>query len=137
MNKFFSIYNLYFLVKSNLWFFFKASVVRVCIYWMTHPFVLRAIRPSADAPPVPSPSPLEHVFVRIIMRSVRMLGRRTFGATTPHASLRRRFIESVTFFERFEGTCGGSVHGDPNAVLTRLWWFGAISGGSVAALKSS
>lgn len=37
----------------------------------------------------------EHVFVRMIIKSVLMLGRRTFGATTPQASLSRRFILRV------------------------------------------
>lgn len=100
------------------------------VHWMTHPLVLRVI-------PGPSPSPSVHVFVRIIIKSVRMLGRRTFGDTTPHASLSRLLMERVTFFERFDGTCGGKVHGEPKAVQTRLWWLGAISGGKLAALKSS
>lgn len=106
------------------------SILYGLLHWMTHPLVLRVI-------PGPSPSPSEHVFVRIIIKSVRMLGRRTFGETTPHASLSRRLMESVTFFERFDGTCGGNVHGDPKAVQTRLWWLGAISGGKLAALNSS
>lgn len=74
-------------------------------------------KPPAEAP---SPSPNEHVFVRIIIRSVRILGRLTFGATTPQASLKRRFMDRVYFFDLSDGTCGGRVHGDPNAVLTRL-----------------
>lgn len=46
-------------------------------------------------------------------------------------------MDSVYFFDLSDGTCGGSVHGEPNAVLTRLWWFGAISGGRFAALNNS
>lgn len=96
------------------------------------------VRPSRDKPtPGPSLSPSEHVLVRIIMRSVRMLGRLTFGATTPHASDSRLFIESVHFLDLLEGTCGGNVHGDPNAVATRLWWLGAISCGRLATVNSS
>lgn len=41
------------------------------------------------------PAAREHVFVLIIIRSVLMLGRRTLGATTPQASLSRRFILRV------------------------------------------
>jgi len=41
------------------------------------------------------PAASEHVFVRMIIKSVLMLGRRTFGATTPQASLNRRFILRV------------------------------------------
>lgn len=41
------------------------------------------------------PTGSEHVFVLMIIKSVRMLGRRTFGATTPQASLNRRFILRV------------------------------------------
>lgn len=37
------------------------------------------------------PSPSELVFVFIIIKSVLILGRRTLGATTPQASLRRRY----------------------------------------------
>lgn len=106
------------------------SNLKLVVHWMTHPLVLRVI-------PGPSPSPSEQVLVRIIIRSVLMLGRRTFGATTPHASLSRRLIDNVTFLDRFDGTCGGSVHGDPKAVQTRLWWLGAISAGRLAALNSS
>lgn len=47
-------------------------------------------------------------------------------------------MESVHFrFDLLEGTCGGRAHGDPKAVDTRLWWFGAISCGKLATLKSS
>lgn len=94
-------------------------------------------RPNPCAPPDPSPSPSEHVLVLIIIRSVRMLGRLTLGATTPHASLRRRLMESVHFLDRADGMWGGNVQGDPKAVLTRLWWFGAISCGRLATLNSS
>lgn len=41
------------------------------------------------------PAPREHVLVLIIIRSVLILGLLTFGATTPHASLRRLLILSV------------------------------------------
>lgn len=41
------------------------------------------------------PAASEHVFVLMIIRSVLMLGRRTLGATTPQASLSRRFILRV------------------------------------------
>lgn len=41
------------------------------------------------------PAASEHVFVRMIIKSVLMLGRRTFGATTPQASLSRRFMLRV------------------------------------------
>lgn len=41
------------------------------------------------------PAANEHVLVLIIIRSVLMLGRRTFGATTPQASLNRRFMLKV------------------------------------------
>lgn len=41
------------------------------------------------------PAAREHVLVLMIIRSVLILGRRTFGATTPQASLKRRFMLSV------------------------------------------
>lgn len=55
-----------------------------------------------------------HVFVLIIIKSVRILGRRTFGVTTPHASLNRRLILNVYFFDGWIGTEGGNGHGAPN-----------------------
>lgn len=39
------------------------------------------------------------VLERIKLRSVRMLGRRAFGVTTPQASLKRRFIDKAFFFK--------------------------------------
>lgn len=85
---------------------------------------------------LPSLSPVVVVLALIISKSVRMLGRLTFSSTTPMASLSLRFIVSV-FLLRAEGTCVGKMHGEPNVVVTRLWWFGAISGGSPATLNSS
>lgn len=41
------------------------------------------------------PAASEQVFVLMIIRSVLMLGRRTLGATTPQASLNRRFMLRV------------------------------------------
>lgn len=41
------------------------------------------------------PAAREHVFVLMIIRSVLMLGRRTLVATTPQASLSRRFMLRV------------------------------------------
>lgn len=79
------------------------------IYWIAHldhDCPLLVLEPSA--------SPKLQVFVRIIIRSVRILGRRTFGATTPQASLKRRFILNVYFFDGWVGTDGGSGHGAPN-----------------------
>lgn len=104
------------------------------IYWTEQPPVLpNRLRPA----PGRSVSLIEQVLVLMIIRSVLMLGRRTFGVTTPHASLSRRFIDSVHFFDRFEGTCGGNAQGDPKAVDTRLWWLGAISCGKLATINSS
>lgn len=91
---------------------------------------------NGDPPPLPFPSPILHVFVRIIIRSVRMLGRRTFGVTTPHASLSRRFTDNVYRLLWWEGADGGSGHGEPKFALIFLWWFGAISRGSPATTNS-
>lgn len=70
---------------------------------LTNPLRLPNTRPPVK-PPEPPPSPItplpNDVLVRIIMRSVRMLGRLTFGATTPQASLRRLLMEIVHFLER-------------------------------------
>lgn len=100
------ILNIYWNMFPNSWsfvgfFFFFFYFNNLCImqtlqtiytnivYCITQPLEFRDIlaKPPAVAP---SPSPNEHVFVRIIIRSVRILGRRTFGATTPQASLKRR-----------------------------------------------
>lgn len=80
------------------------------------------VRPSLLSPtPLRSVSLREQVLVRIIIRSVRILGLRTLGATTPHASLSRRLMDSVHFrFDLLLGTCGGRAQGEPNAVDTRL-----------------
>lgn len=82
-------------------------------------------------------SPRLQVFDRMIMRSVLMLGLRTLGVTTPHASLSLRFTDSVYFFVWCEGVEGGSGHGEPKVALTRLWWLGAISRGRLAMRNSS
>ena len=42
-----------------------------------------------------APAINEQVLVLIIIKSVRILGRRTFGATTPQASLNRLLMLSV------------------------------------------
>lgn len=47
------------------------------------------------------PAAREHVLVLIIIKSVLMLGRRTFGATTPQASLSRRLILNVALCRGF------------------------------------
>ena len=107
---------------------------------LTNPRRLPNTRPPVN-PPEPPPSPIiplpNEVLVRIIMRSVRMLGRLTFGATTPQASLRRLLMEIVHFLERWLGVGGGSVYGLPKLGCRRLWWFGAISNGRPATTKSS
>lgn len=46
-----------------------------------------------------------------------MLGLRTFGATTPHASLKRRFTDRWYFLEWWEGLGGGSGQGAPKLAL--------------------
>ena len=71
--------------------------------------------------------PLPRLVVLSLMmrRSVRRLGRRTLGATTPQASLSRRLMESVHFLE--EGVGGGRL---PSlGAISRRWWSGAISSG--------
>lgn len=107
---------------------------------LTNPLRLPNTRPPVK-PPEPPPSPItplpNEVLVRIIMRSVRMLGRLTFGATTPQASLRRLLMEIVHFLERWLGVGGGRVYGLPKLGCRRLWWFGAISNGRPATTKSS
>lgn len=83
-------------------------------------------------------SPLAQVLALIIIKSVRMLGRRTFGATTPQASDNLLFIDRVHFLLLLLWLpVGGNVHGLPNAVLTRLWWLGAISKGKLATTNNS
>lgn len=83
-------------------------------------------------------SPLAQVLALIIIKSVRMLGRRTFGATTPQASDNLLFIDRVHFLLLLLWLLvGGNVHGLPNAVLTRLWWLGAISRGKLATTNNS
>lgn len=90
---------------------------------LTNPLRLPKTRPPPN-PPEPPPSPTmplpNEVLVRMIMRSVRMLGRLTFGATTPQASLRRRLMEMVHFLERWLGVGGGSVYGLPKLGCRRL-----------------
>lgn len=73
------------------------------------------------ATPAPSPSFIAIVLERIKFRSVRMLGRRAFGATTPQASLKRRLIESAFFFDPPTVVCGGKGDGAPNTDTTRRW----------------
>lgn len=63
------------------------------------------------------PAASEHVFVRMIIRSVLMLGRRTLGATTPQASLNRRFMLRVALCFGCEG---GSMVGEPKVRGTFL-----------------
>lgn len=63
------------------------------------------------------PAAREHVFVLMIIRSVLMLGRRTLGATTPQASLSRRFILSVALCL---GCDGGNMVGEPKVSGTFL-----------------
>ena len=62
-------------------------------YWMTHEAPRQSLMVAPPdvflAPPPPPPPPPPVFFLRII-RSVRSDGRRTLGATAPHASLRRR-----------------------------------------------
>lgn len=84
-----------------------------------------------------SPSLVEQVFVCMILKSVLILGLRTFGATTPQASLSRLFMDKVHFLALFDVKCGGRVHGDPKVVFTFLWWFGAISNGRFAQENNS
>lgn len=63
---------------------------------MEHVFLASARRVILDPGALFSfPAARLHVFVLIIIRSVLMLGRRTLGATTPQASLSRRFILRV------------------------------------------
>lgn len=63
---------------------------------MVHVFLASVRRVILDPGALFSfPAAREHVFVLIIIRSVLMLGRRTLGATTPQASLSRRFILRV------------------------------------------
>lgn len=66
-------------------------------HWMVQVFLASVVRRVILDPGAlfSFPAAREHVFVLMIMRSVLMLGRRTFGATTPHASLSRRFILRV------------------------------------------
>lgn len=65
-------------------------------HWMEHVFLASVRRVILDPGALFSfPAAREHVFVLIIIRSVLMLGRRTLGATTPQASLSRRFILRV------------------------------------------
>lgn len=93
---------------------------------------------SLGLPLALSLSPLAQVFVLIIIRSVLMLGLRTLGATTPHASDSLLFIERVHFLLLLLWLLvGGRVQGLPKAVLTLLWWLGAISRGRFATTKSS
>lgn len=67
-----------------------------------------------------------------------MLGLLTLGATTPQASDNLLLMERVHFLLRLLWLLvGGRVQGLPKAVLTLLWWFGAISKGRLATTKSS
>lgn len=91
---------------------------------------------SCDPAAVPLLSLKLQVLVRMIIRSVRMLGRRTLGVTTPQASLSLLFTDNVYFLEWWAGVWGGKGQGAPKLALTLLWWFGAISKGKLATTKS-
>lgn len=85
---------------------------------------------------LPSPSFICMVFERIKFKSVRMLGLRALGVTTPHASLNRRFIDSAFFLVPVTEECGGSGEGAPKTLTTRRWWLGAISSGRLETVNS-
>lgn len=120
-------------LKSFKYHCMTHDLLSVCALDLTSLFRL-----SLGLPLALSFSPLAQVFVLIIIRSVLMLGLLTLGATTPQASDSLLLMESVHFLLLLLWLLvGGNVQGLPKAVLTRLWWFGAISRGKLATTKSS